>query len=233
MEDKKKRDYLLPASILLAAVLVAGALIYSTGAKNSDLEKQAANVQQAVQKPTGPEIDDNVVLGDPQSPVTVFIFSDYQCPFCGRFFEQTELPIRQNYVSTNKVKMVYKSLAFLGPESTAAAEAAECAKDQGSFWQYHDALFEAEIKDGQENNGNLNKELFRNIASDLNMDVDEFLSCYDSQKYADAINKDMDEAVLLMDRVSTPTVFINDMIVQGAQPYSVFSQIIDDALSGE
>ncbi|MEK9168514.1 MAG: thioredoxin domain-containing protein, partial [Patescibacteria group bacterium] len=163
MENQREKDRLLPTSILIAAILIAGALIYSTGAKNIKPEKQ--NAQETAQRPSKPQIDDDVVLGNPDATVTVFIFSDYQCPFCGKFFQEAEVLIRKNYVETGKVKMVHKDLAFLGPESKAAAQAAECAKDQGKYWQYHDALFEAEIKDGQEHNGNLNKNLFGKIAS--------------------------------------------------------------------
>lgn len=231
METQKEKEYFLPASILIAAVLIAGAVIYSTGVKNTAPEKQAARLEQAVQKSSKPEIDDDVVLGDVQAPVTVFIFSDYQCPFCGKFFEETELLIRQNYVETGKVKMVYKDLTFLGPESVAASQAAECARDQKKYWQYHDALFEAEIQDNRENNDNLNRELFEKIASDLEMNVDEFLSCFDSFKYADEVEKDAEEAKLVMERVSTPTIFINDKMIQGAYPYSIFAQTIDEALN--
>ena len=228
---EKKQNYLLPASVLIAAILVAGALIYSTGVKNTKPEKQEASLEQAVQKLAEPEIDDDVILGDVQAPVTIFIFSDYQCPFCGKFFKETELLIRQNYVDTGKVKMVYKDLAFLGPESVAAAQAAECARDQKKYWQYHDALFEAEIQDGQEQNGNLNKELFEKIASDLKMNLDEFSSCLNSSKYAAEVNKDIEEGKSVMERMSTPTIFIDDKMIQGAYPYDVFSQAIDEALN--
>jgi len=231
MENQNKQNYLLSASVLIAAVLVAGALIYSTGVKNTNPEKQGANVQEAIQKPVAPQIDDDVVLGDPQTPVTVFIFSDYQCPFCGKFFKETESLIRKNYVDTSKVKMVYKDLAFLGPESLAAAQAADCAKDQKKYWQYHDALFEAEIQDGQEQNGNLNRELFEKIASDLKMNLDEFLSCFNSSKYAAEVDKDIKEGKSVMEQMSTPTIFVNDKMIQGAYPYSVFSQAIDEALN--
>jgi protein-disulfide isomerase len=229
----ENKNYLLPVSILVAAVLIAGAVIYSTGVKNTKPENQQANINQAVQNqnPTEPQIDDEVILGDPKATVTVFIFSDYQCPYCGKFYKEAEALIRKNYVDTGKVKMVYKDVAFLGPESTAASQAANCAKDQGKFWQYHDALFDAEIKDGQENSGNLNRDLFKKIASGLSMNVNDFLSCFDSQKYAAAVEKDTQEAnSLLQNGVSTPTIFINDKMIQGAYPYSTFSQAIDEAL---
>jgi len=233
---EKKRDYILPASILIAAVLIAGSVIYSTGVKNIKPETQTAAIQEATQKITGPQIDDDVILGDAQAAVTIFIFSDYQCPFCGKFFKESELLIRKNYVETGKLKMVYKDLAFLGPESIVAAQAAECAKDQGKYWAYHDAIFEIEIKEfetlgNNEHTGNLNKETFKKIASDLKMNTDEFLACFDSQKYAAEVEKDTKEANSIMERPSTPTIFINDKMIQGAYPYNVFSQAIDEALS--
>jgi len=233
---EKKRDYILPASILIAAVLIAGSVIYSTGVKNIKPETQTAAIQEATQKITGPQIDDDVILGDAQAAVTIFIFSDYQCPFCGKFFKESELLIRKNYVETGKLKMVYKDLAFLGPESIVAAQAAECAKDQGKYWAYHDAIFEIEIKEfetlgNNEHTGNLNKETFKKIASDLKMNTDEFLACFDSQKYAAEVEKDTKEANSIMERPSTPTIFINEKMIQGAYPYNVFSQAIDEALS--
>ena len=233
---EKKRDYILPASILIAAVLIAGSVIYSTGVKNIKPETQTAAIQEATQKITGPQIDDDVILGDAQAAVTIFIFSDYQCPFCGKFFKESELLIRKNYVETGKLKMVYKDLAFLGPESIVAAQAAECAKDQGKYWAYHDAIFEIEIKEfetlgNNEHTGNLNKETFKKIASDLKMNTDEFLACFDSQKYAAEVEKDTKEANSIMERPSTPTIFINDKMIRGAYPYNVFSQAIDEALS--
>ena len=233
---EKKRDYILLASILIAAVLIAGSVIYSTGVKNIKPETQTAAIQEATQKITGPQIDDDVILGDAQAAVTIFIFSDYQCPFCGKFFKESELLIRKNYVETGKLKMVYKDLAFLGPESIVAAQAAECAKDQGKYWAYHDAIFEIEIKEfetlgNNEHTGNLNKETFKKIASDLKMNTDEFLACFDSQKYAAEVEKDTKEANSIMERPSTPTIFINDKMIQGAYPYNVFSQAIDEALS--
>jgi len=228
MENKN----FLAWSILVAAIIVAGALIYSTGIKNTP-ENQQANVGGVL--PSVPQIDDDVILGDPGAPVTVFIFSDFQCPFCGKFFEETEHLIRQDYVESGKVKVVYKDLAFLGPESIAAAEAAQCAADQGKFWQYHDAIYTIEYNETKtignaENTGNLNRSTFEEIASGLGMNTDEFLNCFDSGKYTAEVEKDIEEAKAVMDRLSTPTIFVNDEIFQGAFPYSVFKEAIDAAL---
>ncbi len=236
MENQKKHNWVLSASILIAAVLIAGSLIYSAGLKDigSLNGEQAETDGEPIA--AGLQIGDDVVLGNPDAPVTMFIFGDYQCPFCVKFFKEAEASIRDDYVEAGKVKLVYKDLAFLGQESAAAAQAAECAKDQGKYWQYHDSLYEIEYKELQEghnkNTGNLNRETFQGIASDLEMDAAEFLNCFDSEKYADEVENDIEEAkAVIGQRLSTPTIFINGQMIRGAQPHEVFAEIIEEALA--
>ncbi len=239
-EAIKEANWLLPASILVAAVLIAGAVIYSTGVKNQpakqDTQAGAAAVQIADVK-----LDDNdVVLGNSNAPVTIVEFGDFQCPFCSKFFKETESLIQKNYIDTGKVKMVFKTLAILGNESTNAGLAAYCAKDQNKFWEFHDAIYNTEYDELQkylagqgpssENNGNLTRTLFGKIASDLKMDTNAFLSCYDSKKYQKALDDNLQQAQSLMGSISTPTLFINGKEIQGAQPYGVFSGVIDSLL---
>lgn len=234
MDDtSKKYDNFLAASILIAAILISGSIIYAVGIKNP--KTQTANVKEAVELSSKPEIGDDVILGDSNAPVTVFIFSDYQCPFCAKFYKETEQLIIKNYVDSGRAKLVYKDLAFLGPESLAASEASNCAKDQGKYWAYHDAIFEAELQEidksgNSENTGNLNRDEFKKIAENLKMNVNDFLSCFDSKKYDSEIEQDTNEAKAVIPKVSTPTIFVNDKMIQGAYPYEVFSQAIDEAL---
>lgn len=222
------KEYFLPASIVIAGVLIAGAVIYGTGLKNLDGAANSANnlnqnPQPAVSlKLTG----EDVVLGNASAPVTIIEYGDFQCPFCGKFFSETESQIKENYVKSGKVKIAYRHFAFLGPESLAAAEAAECAKDQGKFWQYHDILYSTEIKDGQEHNGNLNESLFKSIASQLGMNLSFFSSCLADHKYADKIQKDYDGG-RTNGVQATPTTFVNGTKLEGAVPYSQFKSIID------
>src|SRR3990167_3005650 len=84
---------------------------------------------------------EDFVLGDQNAPVTIIEYGDYQCPFCGKFFKETEPTLRENYIKTGKVKFVYRDFAFLGQESLWAANAAQCAGEQGKFWEYHDYLY--------------------------------------------------------------------------------------------
>jgi len=174
----------------------------------------------------------DILLGDPNAPVEIVVYSDYQCPYCARFALQTESQIRENYVASGKAKMIYKDLAFLGQESVDAALASNCAADQGKFWEYHDALFTIELIDGKENNGNLTKELFMAITNKLELDKSAFQDCYDSKKYAGEVETDTAEAQtdLPPERVSTPSFLINGELVSGAQPYANFAAVIDKFL---
>jgi len=82
--------------------------------------------------------------GDPNAPLTIIEFADFQCPYCGRFFAQTEPQIDKQYIQSGKVRFGYFDFAFLGPESNWAAEGAECAADQDKFWEYHDMLYSSQ-----------------------------------------------------------------------------------------
>jgi len=235
IQETKSNTVFLPASILIAGVLIAGSVIYSAGRKTPNPVPQptGGNNPPAV---AGADLtkalavgNRDVILGDAKAPVTLIEYGDYQCPFCGKMFTQVEPQLREEYIKTGKVKMVYRNFQFLGTESANAGASAECAKDQGKFWAYHDALYTAEIKDGSENNGNLNKTLFVKLAGDAGLDVPAFTSCYDSGKYTAQVEKDRTAAGAIGVN-STPTSYVNGQMVQGAQPYSAFKSVIDIAL---
>lgn len=220
-------------SILAAAVIIAGTLIYVFGTKGGG---EGAGAPTTAVSGQAPEIGDDYVLGDSKAPVTIIELGDYQCPFCGRFFSQTEPQIIENYVKTGKAKFVYKDLIIIdgfvsgGEESRNSAMAANCAGEQGKFWQYHNLLFEEEIKDGKENNGNLNKNLFLNLARKLGLNEGQFTSCFDSKKYLAEVEGDTKEAEESLPQLSTPSTFVNDRLVAGALPYEQFASIIEEEL---
>jgi protein-disulfide isomerase len=235
--NKKQRDFMVPASILVAGVLIGFSII----ASNSGWFKSGGNSGGTIQNggDLGSAADvlkigeRDVIMGDPKAPITVVEYADFQCPFCGRFYETTGKEIREQYVKSGKVKMIYRDLAFLGPESLAAAEAAECSKDQKSFWAFHDALYDAEIKDGAENNGNLNKDLFVKLAKQVGIsDIDAFSSCIDSKKYENEV-KAIGTGATALQVNSTPTLFIGQTKIVGAQPIGVFKTEIEKQLSAQ
>lgn len=231
----KKGNWLLPISILIAGVMIAGSLIYSVG-RNSITQNQKSSASGLGNEPSSaaygklPPIGGrDAILGNPEAPVTFIEYGDYQCPFCGRFFNQVEPRLRDEYIKTSKVKMVFRNFQILGQESDAAGAASECAKDQGKFWAYHDELYKAETADGRENNGNLNRDLFLMLAQNAGLDMTAFVSCLDSNKYIELVKKETADGQIL-GLTGTPTSYINGEQVVGAQPYSVFKSVIDIAL---
>ena len=191
-------------------------------------------------QPTAPQIfqvslDDDPVKGNPNAPVTVVEFSDFQCPFCSRFFQQTLPLIEENYIDTGKIKFVYKDLPLdsLHPNARAAHIAAECADEQGKFWEYHDVLFEKQSQWSSLASSEL-ENTFTEFATDMGLQAASFESCMQSPNIADEVNKDTLEAASY-GATGTPTFFIGNekdgfIKLVGAQPYAVFQRVIDNQL---
>jgi len=180
--------------------------------------------------------DDDPVKGNLEASVTVVEFSDYQCPFCARFFRDTLPDLRQDYIDTGKVKFVYRAFPLESIHSNAisSALAAECANEQEKFWEYHDKLFQSQGEWASLSKGGSSNK-FKEFAADLGLNSDKFSSCFDSGKYLNEINKDYQDGVKY-GTSGTPAFFIgNDkngyIKIVGAQPYSVFQQIIDQELA--
>jgi protein-disulfide isomerase len=163
--------------------------------------------------------ENNPVLGSPDAPVTIIEFSDFHCQYCGRFVAETMDPIMKDF--EGKVKLVYRSYPILGQASVLAALASGCASDQGKFWEFHDLLF----ADQQ----NLTKEAFVKYAGDLALDVETFTKCYDEQQHMSDIQSNYAYAQSL-GVTGTPAFFINGTYVSGAQPYTVFADVINKEL---
>lgn len=166
-------------------------------------------------------------ISNPGAKVTIVEFSDFQCPFCGRFHSTVETQLMQNYVQTGKVNFVYKHSAFLGQESVWAAQASECAADQGKFWDFHELLF---TRQNGENQGTFTKDKLLGFAQELKLDMTKFEPCLTNDQTLDRVKADTQEGSAAGVR-GTPTFFINGQPLVGAQPYESFQAIIDKALS--
>jgi protein-disulfide isomerase len=173
--------------------------------------------------------DDDRVKGDDDAPVTIVEYSDFQCPYCQRFYSQTLSSIEENYISTGKVRFVYRHFPLsFHQNAQIAAEAAECAGDQDMFWEMHDMIFEKGSADGS----GLGRSDLETYAATLGMDAATFSACLDAGTYTDKVANDM--AMGASQGVSgTPGFIINGVLVSGAQPYSVFEQVIEAALASQ
>ncbi len=161
-------------------------------------------------------------IGEADAPVTIIEFGDYQCPYCGRFVTNTWPQIDAQYVQSGQVRFGFWNFAFLGPESTWAAEAAECAADQGKFWEYHDKLYSSQMG---ENQGAFNKDNLKAFAAELGLDTQAFNACLDSGKYTALIQEDANTAGAYAH--SAPTFLVNDQSIVGAKSFEVFRQVIE------
>lgn len=155
--------------------------------------------------------------------MTIVEFSDFQCPYCKRFRDQTFDALIEQY--GDQIRIVYRDfpLDSIHPEARKAAEAAECADDQGKFWEYHDLVYANQQVTG------LGLEALGGFAEELELDMDEFNECLESGKYADEVSADLADGTRYS-VTGTPTFFINGVRLVGAQPLAAFTAIIDQEL---
>ncbi len=242
---RKRRALFLPVSILAAALMVGGAIIFATLYKGGSATAPAGgaggngNVVAATSTATNPAVamtlgSRDAILGNASATVTLIEYGDYQCPYCVQFFSQTQPQILQNYVNTGKVRVVFRDFAFLGAESTAAAEAAQCAEDQNKLWAYHDALYSAKLADdtngGSENDGFYTTAEFLKLAQQVGLNIPTFTSCINNNTDANIVAQEKGAAATAGVN-STPSFIVNGQAIVGAQPYSVFQQALDAALA--
>lgn len=241
-----------PVAILVGAVLISLSILISGGAIKikgfnsgagapANAPTQTGDTAPLPEPSIGPvkvSLDDDPVLGDKNAPVTIIEFSDYECPFCKRHYDQTHAQLKTNYIDIGKVKLVFRDLplSFHDPMATVEAIAANCAREQGgdvAYYKYHDVMFEKTTSNGD----GLTKEQLYQFASDQGLNQANFKSCVDSEKYKDEITKDLTDAGS-SGATGTPSFIIakstgqeiEGKLIVGAQPYSVFQSEIDALL---
>jgi protein-disulfide isomerase len=173
-------------------------------------------------------------LGNLSAPITIVDFSDFQCHLCARFVKNTEPLINETYIQTGRVALVFKHLPNRGFDSMGAHLAAQCTNDQGKFWQFHNLLYENQ--QGIDT-GWVNEENLRKFASQIpGLNIEQFNSCFDTQKYKEFINKDV-ELANSKGFFDTPNFIIvqsidgsDPEVIRGAQSFPAFQSVIDKKL---
>jgi protein-disulfide isomerase len=230
--NKKMRTLIIVVSILVAGLVVSSAVvgfsIIYLGQKIVSSSQNKSGGDQPTSEPVEFKIPQSApFLGHAEAPITVVIFADYQCPFCGLFHTETFPDIKREYIDTGKVKFYYLDFAFLGEESHAAAEAAKCAGDQGKYWEYHDTLY---ANQSGENEGAFNSDTLKKFATSLGLKQDDFNSCFDSGKYKNEVDSETQLGTSAQVN-ATPTVFINGFRIEGAADYNEYKKLIEEQLS--
>ena len=174
------------------------------------------------------------VIGNKSAPITIVEFGDFQCQFCGRFAKQTEPLLNSTYIQTGKVNLVFKHFVTHGPDSFNAAIASQCANDQGKFWNYYAKLYNNQ---GPENSGWASIENLKKFAASIHgINMEEFNSCVDNQKYKTFVENDTNFA-FASGFQGTPTFIIEKSdgsqkeMLLGAYPFPSFQAIIEKKLS--
>ena len=203
-----------------------GTAINPTAAQQPTMQTNPVNDYTNIDKSV--DSDGHFSLGNKNAKVKIVEFGDFQCPFCYRYFMTAFPQILTDYVATGKVYYTFHNYPLnIHPQAPKAAEASLCAADQNKYWEYHDLLFANQnLWSGNDND----VQVFENLAQSAGMDSGKFSQCLSSGKYTATVNADIASG----DKKGisgTPTIFIDDQKVVGAQDYSVFKQTIDQELN--
>jgi len=172
--------------------------------------------------------DSGRIMGAPGAKVWMIIASDFQCPYCKMWHDQSYETLRKAYVDAGRARMAYVNYPLsMHEQAKPAAEAAMCASAQKKFWEYHTALFQSQ--DSWTKTGDQSAK-FDSLATALGLDLGRFRACTQSHVMRAVVEADQDR----MQRsgvASTPTFFIGNQRVEGAQPLAVFREAMDSALA--
>ncbi|MCH7966528.1 MAG: DsbA family protein [Thaumarchaeota archaeon] len=210
--------------VIIVAIIAGLAASYSSSPSetvNLDMGRTHGTISTAMGSP---------ILGDTSAPLTIVEFGDYQCEQCYAWFHETKPAIVRDYIDTGKANLVFVDLAFLGRDSIPASMATYCAEDQGMYWEYHNILYNSQESI---DNGWANSERLKAFAFSLDLDMELFESCLDSEKYSKRVQYNIQQAKANGVR-GTPGFFIvgpnEQQQIGGAQPFSVFKQILDSMI---
>lgn len=168
-------------------------------------------------------------LGDKNAKVTIVEFSDFQCLFCRKYWKETFPQLKKEYIDTGKAVLYYRHypLSF-HPQAQISAEASECANEQGKFYQFHDKIFEEQVKQG-EGTIEYTADDIKKWATEIGIDMKKFTPCFEESKYKDNVAQDFNDGSAAGVN-GTPGFFINGTSLVGAQPFESFKAIIDEEL---
>ena len=229
-EIREKRQREKRRNLLVAALVIAGIVIITTAMV---IYRSQAQIKSII-TPTFIDFpqSEGMAMGDPDAPVIIEEFSDFQCPACQFFHEQTFEQVVDQYIRTGDVYFIFRNFPFIDTyavkkESQAAALGSYCAAEQGLFWEYATIMFTNQIG---ENVGSFSSARMEAMAEIIGLDA-EFMNCVLEGRYQDLVDADT-EAAMEAGVDSTPSFLINGQLVSGAIPFETFQSYIEQALAG-
>jgi len=219
-QQTRETNWLVIGGLIAVGVLVFGGLIYLA------LRPTKSAAVQALADYCAQFSDRCAVTGEADAPVTFVEVSDFGCPHCKDFHNQTAEALKAQYVDSGSIHWVAMPYS-LNTTTLAAAASAMCANEQDSYFEYANALFTIESSETR-----LSMPGFQQAAEEIGLDLDQFTSCVNSERYVETVNNNI-QAARQVGVSGTPTFFINDEEVSGAQPLSAFEQVIDSLLAAQ
>lgn len=237
MEENRSQSYAIPIAIIIGFGLIAAAIFFSGSTENTPLAgtQETDTTQEEPQgspEAINPVTEDDHIRGNPNAPIVIVEYSDYDCPFCKNFHE-TMQQVMAEYGESGQVAWVYRHfpLEQLHPNAPRIAQAAECVADLGgneAFWTFSDLVFGE-----RETNAQTNPVEIPTYAETAGVDRDEFTACMDSGETRGAVEEDFNNAIAIGGR-GTPhsIILVGDQqgVINGAQPYGTVKGIIDNLL---
>lgn len=232
--QKMRKTFVGGFALMIIMLLVLNFQIAGLSEQLGELNNALTGAAVADPEPTAPTEPDDVepdvdmdtlaadapYKGDSDAPVTIVEWSDFRCPFCQRFYEETLPQIEENYIETGQVKFVYRHFPVVGGEQEALATA--CADEQGLFWEVHDEIYD--------NFDQYSVDDLMGWVADFGGDQAEFDECMESDRPAQVVQNDQQLGITVGVQ-GTPGFVINGEVVSGAQPYNVFEQVIEASLN--
>lgn len=228
-----RKSPILPAIVALAAAVALIAALAGVFSGDDEADRSVGSPTDSQRSSTSDDslarrqVDDPMAKGEADAPVVLIAYSDFQCPFCGKWARDTAPALEEQYVTDGTLRIEWRDFPYLGPESTLAAHAARAAAEQDRFWQFHDALY---VDQPAPNSGEVTEERLVEVAREVGLDVDRFRRDLGSQSIADAVQADFTEGQSI-GVTGTPAFLVNGRPVMGAQPVDVFRQLIDQGLA--
>ncbi len=228
----RRRSVVVPTLIaVIALVLTVVAVVASrpdpSAAETASADRSSAGsgsedpLAQLARRTPG----DPLAVGDPDAPVVMVSYSEFQCPFCGKFARDTEPGLIEKYVEDGTLRIEWRDFPYLGEESTTAALAGRAAALQGKFWEFHDAVY---AEQRPVNSGILTEEYLASLAREAGLDGDRLVKDMARPELAEAVRADFQEGQAL-GVTGTPAFLVNGQPIIGAQPAEVFEQAIENA----
>ncbi len=237
---RSRRSVAVPAAALGVVIVLLGVALalnppWSTGAgteptteststAESD-DPSADEARQVLMDLPRRDPEDPLAMGEVDAPVVLVSYSDFQCPFCGKFARDTEPELVERFVDTGVLRIEWRDFPYFGPDSELAAAAARAAGEQGKFWEFHDAVYALDLPP---KSGQLTREKLLELAGGLDLDLDRFETTMNDPATAQAVATDFTEGQQL-GVTGTPTFVLNGQPVVGAQPLETFVAAIEAA----